>query len=516
MSFWIRLACRAACLCGLGLAVIGCEVGPNFHSPPVSMPAGWVGPTSAPTSGPAHADLVHWWTAFNDPTLNSLVERAVAGNLNLLQAQSRIRQARAQRGVSVGQLFPVIGANAQYTHSRTPTGATKGPTGVEKDFYQAGFDATWELDVFGGLRRNVEAATADVQASIEDWRNTMVTLVGDVALNYVQLRGAQQEIVIAKENLQAQLHNVGITRQRYQAGFVGGLDVANAEAQAASTAASIPIFETTARQSIYSLSVLLGRPPGELVAELSPTQKIPFSPPEVPLGLPSELLCRRPDIRQARALAHAATARIGVASADLFPKFFITGNFGFQDSVVRSWFDWRNRFGAIGPSVSWTLFDGGQILCNIEIQRALTEQAVITYEQTILNALQDVENALIAYDQELQRNQALKDAVAANRRAVDFATQLYTNGQTEFLNVLVTQQSLLNSQDALVQSTRNLSTNMVSLYKALGGGWDINTCPPTNCCKGPFCGGLVQGLRTALGEPDPCPSLPSTCPAGGQ
>jgi len=470
-----------ACLgiVGLSLAAAGCMVGPDHVPPRPDVPAGWVGPTGRMSLAPEEqAKLVQWWTTFGDPTLNSLVERAVESNLDLREAAARLRQARAARGIAGADLWPTVTATGSFMRSFAGGAGLAGGGGftggapTPHSLFQVGLDATWEADVFGGIRRNIEAAQADVQAAIEDRRDVLVTLVAEVGLNYIDLRGFQQRIAIAQRNLTAQQHSADIARQRFQVGFVSALDVANADAQVATTTATIPLFESAARQTIYSLSVLLAREPGALVEELSPTAAIPPTPPEVPLALPSELLRRRPDIRRAEAQIHAATARVGVATADLFPKFSLTGTLGWQSNKLESLLNWNNRSWSFGPSGSWTLFDGGRIGSNIDVQKAIQEETLITYQKAVLTALQDVENALIAYAKVQENHKALVDAVAANRKAVDLSTKLYTAGQTDFLSVLIAQGSLFASEDALVQATQTLSTDLVALYKALGGGWE--------------------------------------------
>jgi multidrug efflux system outer membrane protein len=338
--------------------------------------------------------------------------------------------------------------------------------------YQAGFDAGWEIDIFGGVRRGIEAADADLQAAVETHRDVLVTLTAEVARNYIDLRAFQQRIAIARQNLKAQEHSAELTRQRFEGGFVSGLDVANAEAQVSTTASQIPLLEASARQTIYSLSVLLGREPAALIQQLSPASAIPTAPPSVPAGVPSELLRRRPDIRRTEAEIHAATARIGVATADLYPKFTIFGSVGVQASDLSSWFTWTSGLWSFGPSMSWRLFETGRIRSNIKEQEALQEQSLIVYRQTILAALQDVEDALVTAAKEEERREALVKAVGSNQKAVELATTLYTEGQTDFLNVLQAQRALYNSEDELAVSTQVLSTNLVALYKALGGGWE--------------------------------------------
>jgi multidrug efflux system outer membrane protein len=473
-----RRAVYTSCLIlGAALCLVtlsGCLVGPNYQPPQASVPAEWTGSKTRPTPQPpaiSAQDLVYWWATFNDPTLTSLVEKAVRYNLDLKQAETRIRQARAARNVVAAGLGPTVDAAGTYVRSGSAVETSTGSKNLTSNLYRTGLDAAWELDIFGGVRRSVEAADANVQTAVWDSRNVLVTLAAEVALNYTDLRSFQQQIAIAQENLQAQQHTSEITRQRFQAGFVGALDVANAEAQVATTSSQIPSLEAFARQAIYSLSILLGREPSALLEELTPAAAIPVGPPAVPVGVPTDLLRRRPDIRSAEAQIHAATAEIGIATADLFPKFALSGSVGFQSNQFSSWLDWVNRFWSFGPSADWEIFASGGILANIELQKAIQEQTLFAYQQTVLTALQDVENALIASAKETQRHAALTQAVNANRQAVQYSLQLYTQGQVDFLNVLDAQRSLYATEEALVQSTHDISTDLVALYKALGGGW---------------------------------------------
>jgi NodT family efflux transporter outer membrane factor (OMF) lipoprotein len=380
---------------------------------------------------------------------------------------------------------PTVDAAGAYQRSQASSAGDSQSRGLISNQYQAGFDAGWELDIFGGVRRAIEAADADLQAARETRRDVMVTLTAEVARNYIDLRSFQQRIAIARQNLAAQKHSAALTRQRFQGGFAAGLDVATAEAQVSSTAAQIPLLESSARQSIYSLSVLLGMYPAALLPELAPPEVIPPAPPAPPPGVPAELLRRRPDIRLAEAQIHAATARIGVATADLFPKFTISGAAGLRSTEVSSWFNWSSRNWSWGPSVSWNVFDMERTRSNIELQKALADQSFIAYRQTVLNALQEVETALIASAKEAEHRRSLIEAVSANHRAVDLATTLYTQGYTEFLNVLDAQRSLYASQEALVQSTGRVSTNLVALFKALGGGWSQGQEPEAAVQLGP-------------------------------
>jgi multidrug efflux system outer membrane protein len=470
-----------------GLAVlmvatlIGCAVGPDYHPPETKVPSTWDGQNVVTPDQPSKTaanpvELVEWWNSFKDPTLSSLVEMAVRANLDLRLAEARIRQARASRGVAGAPLWPEVDASALYQRSQGSSevggGGAIATAGGLRNLWQAGLDATWEIDIFGGTRRSIEAATADLRAAVEDRRDVLITLVGDVGNNYISLRGLQQQIAIARENLKAQRHTADITQKRHDAGFVGGLDVATARAQVATTESTIPVFESSARAAIYNLGVLLGREPAVLEKDLSRGAPIPPTPPEIPVGLPSDLLRRRPDIRRAEAQLHSATALIGVATADLFPKFNLAGSYGLSASDVTRLGKWTSNFWSWGPTVTWPIFAGGRIYWNIKVQNALQEQALLTYEKTVLTALKDVETALVAYAKEQEHRKALSEAVVNNRKAVDLAMILYVAGKSDFLNVLIAQRSLFATEDALAQSTRTVDTNLIALYKALGGGWE--------------------------------------------
>jgi multidrug efflux system outer membrane protein len=455
----------------LTLLIGGCAVGPDFKPQPSPVPPGWVGVTtsnaaaaaSATTSAPAN--LTAWWKKFNDPMLVSLIDEALHTNLTLQLAQSRLRQARASRGIVAGPFWPSLTGTGGYSRSATGVYASS-------NSFFSGLDATWELDFFGGTRRNMESADANILAARENIHDAQVTVCAEIALDYIQLRGVQEQIAIADDNLKSEQRTAGLTRQRLAAGFVSALDVANADAQVATTASAIPVLETSARQSIYALSVLLARPPADLVDQLSRPGPVPLTPPEVPVGLPSDLLKRRPDIREAAAQWHAANAQIGVAKADLFPQFSLTGSVNYQSDLLRTMYAGANRLWTAGPSVTWPIFQGGAISANVRLQKELTDQASITYRQAVLQALQDVENALVAFAREFDHRKALNEAVVQNRRAVDLSMQLYTQGNTDFLSVLDAQRSLYTSQTALSQSKESISTDLVALYKALGGGWE--------------------------------------------
>ena len=456
----------------------GCMVGPNYIAPQATVPGQWAGIEKTPGSEPSQAtagapDLISWWRQFHDPVLTTLVEEAVRSNFDMKIAEARLRQARASRGVAFGGLLPSVGASGGYQRMH------KAGVSGDQNLFQAGLDAVWELDLFGGQRRNLESADAGIVAASEGIRAAQVSLVAEVALSYVQLRGSQQEIDIAQKNLAAQQRTAAITHKQFDVGFANGLDVANADSTVAMTEAQIPVYETVERQAIYALSVLLARSPADLLQQLSPRTNLPSMPTQVPVGLPSDLLRRRPDIKVSEAQLHAATAQIGVAVADFFPSFSLTGAFNWNSNLLGTLWNSSSRSFGIGPSINWPIFQGGAIESNVHLQEALRDQAFLSYQKTVLTALQDVENALIAFAKEQQHRKALNDAVVANRKAVDLSLRLYTEGQTDFLNVVTAQRSLYAAEDALAQSSSNIATDLIALYKALGGGGEpLPSQPP--------------------------------------
>lgn len=473
----IRHSSRALLFSLIALPLFaGCAVGPDYRPPSMAVPAQWSEPRPSVTEkglSVSGQDLGRWWVVFDDPLLTSLEERALATNLDLRLAEARIRQARAARLGAGSTLGPTIESTAQYRHSRTPaTSATGGGSGgTVANQFQTGFDASWELDLFGRARRTIEAADADLLATVEERHGVMVTLTAEVARTYLELRALQQSIRIARENIVSQDQTTELTRQLLQAGFVNSLDVASAEAQSASQRARIPPLESSVKQTMHSLAILLGREPAALTAELTPERAIPINLPRVPTGLPSDLLRRRPDIRQAEAQIHAATARIGVAEADLFPRLTLSGSLSFQGDALDSWFNWTRRLWSLGPSASWQLFDSGRIRSNVLQQKSLTEQTLISYQQAVLTALQEVEDALIAAAKEEEHHTALAKTQEANQRSLKLANTLYSAGQTDFINVLQAERAVYATDDLLTQSTKTLATNLVALYKALGGCW---------------------------------------------
>jgi NodT family efflux transporter outer membrane factor (OMF) lipoprotein len=464
----------------------GCAVGPDYHAPAASSaPAHWAeGLAGGEEATPAH--LASWWSTFNDPELDSLINRAVNSNLDLRIAQARVREARAQYGIAASELAPsadVSGSDTrqQASHRQPVLGSVPLPptTSFDNQVYDAGVDASWEIDVFGGRRREVEAARAEVGASEAGERATLMVLLGDVARNYVDVRGYQRRLAIAEENIQAQRQGLAITRDRFAHGLATDLDVEESSTVLAETQAEVPSLETGLQASIHRLGVLLGQNPGALLAELSAQAPIPTSPALVPVGLPSDLLLRRPDVQRAERELAAATANIGVAEADLFPKFYLTGAAGYQSVSAGDWFASGSSFWSFGPTVQWKLFDSGRVRANIRVQDARQEAALASYEQTVLTAFEEVENGLTAYAKEQVRCRSLEDAVASSRKSLALANRLYANGLTDFLRVLDAERSLYDAEDRLAQSQKAISGNLVSLYESLGGGWQVGDPAPS-------------------------------------
>lgn len=451
-----------------GLWLVGCAVGPDYQRPSDRMPATWSFAKHQDTPAAKPADLARWWRRFHDPKLNSLVEQAVAVNLDVKQAVARLYQARARRQASASPFWPWINSSGSEAESHS---GGSGPSSGHSRSYHGGLGASWEVDLFGGNRRNLESAGARVAAATADLDATRLSMASEVALTYCQLRSVQDLISVARRNLVTQQQSMQITRDRRGAGFASDLDVVNAEALVANTKAGIPLLETSALQSAHAISVLLARPPAELVAMLADRSPIPTASSSVPTGIPSDLLRRRPDIRRAEATAHAATANIGVAVADLFPKFSLTGSISQQSVKLSDWLSPAARVSSYGPSFNWALFQGGNVNANIRVQQALRAEAVLAYRKTVLVALQEVEDSMVACSNDQKRHVSLAEAVSANQRAVEMSLKLYTAGQIDFLNVLNAQRSLLQSESQFTQNNLEMATDLIALYKALGGGW---------------------------------------------
>ncbi len=343
--------------------------------------------------------------------------------------------------------------------------------GSENDLYNAGFDAGWELDLFGGIKCSVEVADANFEASQEALTNVWISLAAEVARNYIEIRSYQTRLEIAKANLKSQMKTFNVVQNKFQAGIINSLDVEQAKYNLSTTRSDIPTLRTRLVRAQNRLAVLLGKHPGALGSELSAPKPIPVTPLEVAVGIPADLLRRRPDVKQAEREVAAQTARIGVATANLYPKLTLTGSIGLEAISAQNLFKTDNSTYGIGPAFSWNIFNAGAVRQNIRVETALQEQALLRYESAILLALEEVENALTAYAQEQLRRTALSDGAQAAQRAVIIAQDQYQAGLTDFQNVLEAQRSLFSLQDRLAQSEEAVTFNLVTLYKALGGGW---------------------------------------------
>lgn len=460
----------------LGGLLASCSVGPNYHRPTGSVPGTWTASSGGANTNAAH--LAEWWKQLDDPTLDRLVERALRANFDLQAAAARVRAARALRGAAISDFLPTIDANASYSTARRSANSLNSPVkSIDTDTYQAGFDASWEIDIFGGQRRALEAATAQLQAVEEGQRDVQVTLLAEVARYYVDFRGTQQRLAIARKNLEAQAEVLNLTQLLLDKGLATQLDVAQAKTVFAATKSALPALETTLQQDNHRLCTLLGVAPGSLDGDLAAEAPIPPAPPEIPVGLPSDLLRQRPDIRASERQLAATTANIGVAQAELLPKFFLTGSGGFQSLHASNLISPASEFWSAGPSVQWRLLEYPRLKAAVNAQTAQQEQALAQFNQTVLLSLEDVENAVVAWNKEHERYQSLTEVVQANRQSLDLAKQLYQNGLGEFLNVLLAERTLYQAEDALVQSQSTMTENAVALYKALGGGWATTSKP---------------------------------------
>jgi len=453
------------------IALSGCvTVGPDYRPPEMSVPDRWNTELKGGVipEPPESKELARWWSVFNDPLLTGIMEEAVGGNHDLRNARARIREARARRNISRTGLFPSVDASGSILKRR---GSEDTGSGAETDLYTAGFDAGWELDLFGGTRRAVEAAEADFDAGREDLRDVLVTLMSEVALNYVELRSARNRLSIGDANLAAQTETFSITQWRFQAGLTTELDVEQARYSLEQTRAQIPVLQVIAEQAESRITVLLGKHPGSLKDRLAGDSSIPIPPPDIAVGIPADVLRLRPDVRRAERRLAAQTARVGVAAADLYPKFRLSGSVGVEALTFDNLFLHSSRTYGINPGFSWNIFDAGKIRQNIEIQNALQEQAMIQYEQAVLTALADVENALVAYTRDQVRMRSLREASLAAQRASDLAQNQYASGLIDFQAVLSAQRASLSLQDQLASSEADVVSNLIRLYKALGGGW---------------------------------------------
>ena len=449
----------------LGLTSGCMVVGPNYVSPATegAAPDEWV---SAVAEGitTESAELAQWWTLLDDPVLDTLVDAALVGNLDLEQAHSRVREARARRGIAASARLPDMGASGSAASVREGTQSTG-------ERYTIGFDAAWEIDLFGRVTRSIEAATADVQAQIEAGRGARVSLLAELALSYVEYRSYEKRLHLAHANVQTLERTLDIVNARFESELADRLQIAQAESNLGAGRSRIPPLETGLRRAAYRLAVLVGRRPGALADILEPERPIPAPPATLAIGIPADLLRRRPDLRLAERELAAQSARVGVAIADLYPRFSFNGMLQFSAADVSTLMDDAGRSSRIGPAFSWRVFNAGSVRNNIRVQSEKQEQALLQYEQTVLLALEETENAMVAYIHEQTRRQTLAEAAAAARRAAELAESLYQDGLKDFIHVLDAQRIRVDAEDRLAISEAEVVANLIRLYKALGGGW---------------------------------------------
>ncbi len=474
---------RVVLAAGAVLALAGCTVGPDFKAPPWASPASWFGgpreavppEESVPVAEPVDPN---WWTLFNDGELTALERRVAAENLDVRVATTRLAKSRAELGQARASEFPTINANTSYTRQKASnvgvfsaapnplgangaegntTGGLRSANLAPFNVFQAGFDASWEIDLWGGVRRSVESASASVEAAAEARRATLLSSLAEVARDYLALRGIQTQIHIARDNVHTAQESLQLTQQRAAGGVTTDLDVANASAQLRSTMAEIPRLDQQEAADINALSLLLGQPPNALRSELAQAQPVPPVPPRVPVGVPSELARRRPDVVQAEAQLHAATATIGVAVAAFYPSVTLSGSIGLQALQPSHFFNFNARQYAAGPGITIPIFEGGQLRSTLQLREAQQEEAAVDYQKTVLQAWHDVDNALTAYQTEQARRDQLILAVAQNQRALGLAQSRYQEGVADFLTVLDAERSLLQTQQQLAESTTNVS-----------------------------------------------------------
>ncbi|MCC6556705.1 MAG: efflux transporter outer membrane subunit [Polyangiaceae bacterium] len=462
-------------LAGLGLA--GCAVGPDYRRPAPSAPARW-SRVDATVKAVAHAgapgDLSEWWRGLNDPLLSELVEQALRTSLDLRSARARLRGARARRAVAGSERFPGVTASASASRRESSRDAGGG---AASDVLSAAFDASWELDVFGGVRRSVEAAEADLQSSAASLNDTRVSLVAEVARNYVEVRALQIRLGIARDNLASQSETLELTGWRAQAGLVTSQDVEQARSNREQTLAQIPSLEISLAEAEHRLDILLGKAPGTLHVRLAAGGGLPAVPFQVAVGIPAAALRRRPDVRAAERKLAAETARVGVAQAALYPSFELSGSIGIEALLQGALGGGGGAFSSLLAGITAPIFNAGRLRGQVQIQDAVREQARVAYEQTVLAALQEVEDALVALARSRERGEALARAALAARNAAVLARLRYGAGVIDFQSVLDTERTVLSLEDSLASARADEVLALIRLYKALGGGWSPEAEP---------------------------------------
>ncbi len=506
-----RTACdRGFALAGsLGLAIVmsACAVGPDFETPKAKVQENWIekGDQRVSTQGTISS---RWWQAFNDPTLDRLIELASAQNLPVQIAGLRILEARAQLGIAIGNLYPQTQEGFGNIQGNRISSQFVNEPGFQHTFgnFNVGFDAAWELDFWGRFRRNIEATDASLIATVADYDDALVSLTAEVARTYTAIRTFQVLIQLARENAAIQRDGLNIAEARVRAGATSELDVAQARTLLESTLADIPGLQASLQQANNALSTLLGQPPGGVEALLGGPERIPTAPKGIAVGLPAELLRRRPDIRAAELNAAAASARIGVAKSDFYPRFFLFGEIGAQSSEGSNIFASGSLIYTVGPGFRWSILNYGRIANNVRTQDARFQQTLVTYENTVLTAAKEVEDALIGFLKAQESEVILRRAVAAAQRSVSLALTQYQEGAESYQRVIDTERSLLQERNRLAESRSSIATSLIAVNKALGGGWQVRDGQPVV----PQAMQVEMRRRTNWGDLLPPPTTPTT------
>jgi NodT family efflux transporter outer membrane factor (OMF) lipoprotein len=465
--------CLLAALCLTACATVG----PSHQTPATEVPPEWhrIDEQQRSIVKVAEAvDLSRWWLNLNDPLLSELVADALQTSPDLRNATARLREARARRAVAGSERFPSVTAAGSASRSRTSEETGSGDT---RELFSAGFDASWELDLFGGITRGIEAAEANLESSVADLHDTQVTLVAEVATNYVEVRSLQIRLRIARDNLASQSETLQLTDWRAQAGLVSNQDVDQARSNREQTRAQIPSLETALAEAEHRLDILLGKTPGTLHPRLTTAADLPALPEEIVVSIPADTLRQRPDVRAAERTLAAETARVGVAEAARYPSFTLSGSIGLEALTLGALGNSGAATSSLLAGITAPVFDAGRLRNQVEIQDAVREQAQVAYEQTVLSALQEVENALVALARNSQRSEALVIATKSAGNAAEMARQRYSAGLIDFQSVLDTERSVRSVEDSLATSRADGVLALIRLYKALGGGWSTQPEP---------------------------------------
>lgn len=470
----VKVSVRNALLASLYVQLSACAVGPDYQQPASPTPVNF---TQASTTEFSQQSIeLRWWELFHDTLLTTLVEQSLRQNYDLKTAQAHLQEARElyiQAGLS---LLPSVTAHANYTDQIRSTGALNSRAFVPRGLklFNTGFDATWEADIFGRVRRGFEASNDEVEAQEASLRDFSISLIAEVARNYFELRGLQKQLAVAEKNIANQRETLKITQAKFENGRGTEQDTASAVAQLEASTANIPTIRSSIQKTIHRLSVLSGQTPDALNQKLSPSAVLPKLPSQINISTPAELLRRRPDIRMAERTLAASTARIGMATADLFPRISFVGTIALEAATVAGLGMTGSDAYSLGPRITWSAFEFNRILARIRAADAHAEADIANYQQAVLNALEETENALVSYTQEQTRQKSLLNAVNASQKAQELAKLRYTAGVTDFQSLLIADARLLQDQDKLSQSQTAVATALTAIYKALGGGWEAS------------------------------------------